>query len=352
MFKLGKKNIRNALVTLLVITIALSGCQWDPPHSNPWDPGNSIPSLAIQVLSRGFVNQVPVAGATVQIQALNLIATTDSTGMAFFDEVKTGTWWVSAVRQGEEIPIYALDSILVTVNPASQTTTSVRLDALPYFVYAKVNVLSFQEGNTEVLVKKIRLKAKVIDPDGDIDLNRVEWRFKDFVDTLNYNQHSDSAFHEIEILSSDFPYPLGQAQLDDFYFEAFDQIGNSTIITARIQRIISALPFSIRQSGPEVIEWWFIWREVFDNVTDFNHLLRIYSNPFQPEIVYDSLIVRESSNFVVHHISKPLAPASYFFYIWVIDTEGNFIRTSAQPLIITENSILEVNNQKSLFRLK
>ncbi len=344
--KLGysTKKIRSVLVTLMIFTLSLIGCQWDPPHSNPWDQVS--PSLSFEVWSLGIVNQVEVVGATVQIKELGLFATTDSTGTAFFDKVDPGTWMVVAFRDGEQIPDYAIDSVLITVNPGHQTKT-IRLDALPHFAYSTVNVHSFETANREVVDHKIRLKTKVIDSDGDFDLNRVEWRFKDVSDTLNYNQDRDSAFHEFtiqEIESLEFPYSIAEAQLDDFDFEAFDQLGNSTIVSAGIDNTINVVPTTVLAIGPEV-EWVFAWNQEFSDTTEFKYLLRIYTQG-QPELVYEKYIVPRGAYRTLHRVADTLIPGTYLYYVWVIDNYGNFIRTRPRFMEILPVTSPVEQNQK------
>ena len=335
-FIFGIKNIRHVLITLVTISILMSSCQWEPPHSNPWDPEYDSPSLSFQVMSLGIVNQVAVEGATVQIEELNLYATTDSNGTAYFEKIGPGSWMVVAFRQGVSVPDYKTDSMLVTVSPGSHTAQSIRLDALPYFAYAKVNVHSFEVSDIEEPEHEIRLKAKVIDSDGEFDLSRVEWRFKDVSGILNYNQDTDSAFHEIilhDIPSLDFPYELGLVQLNSFYFEAFDQLGNSSIDSAKISRIIDVYPTQ-RTAYDSEIGWWYFWDRVFNDITEFNYLLRIYEFG-TGEVVYDTTMIHDGEfQTIEHQIATPLAPGNYNYHIWVTDNYGNYVRTSLETLVV------------------
>lgn len=337
-FTFGIKNIRNVLITLAAISILMSSCQWEPPHSNPWDPDYKSPSLSFQVMSLGIVNQVAVEGATVQIEELNLSTTTDSNGTAYFEKIDPGSWMVVAFRQGVQVPEYKIDSMLVTISPGGHTSQSIRLDALPYFAYSIVNVHSFEVAGTEAEPDhEIRLKAKVIDADGEFDLSRVEWRFKDVSGVLNYNQDPDSAFHEIilpDIPSLSFPYGLGFVQLNNFYFEAFDQLGNSTIDSAKITRIIDESPINHIAFESE-ISWYYTWNRVFNDRTEFNYLLRIYAYG-SGNVVYDTTLIHDSdSDFTVRHqIATPLLPGSYNYHIWVTDNYGNFMRSLLKPLVV------------------
>ncbi|MBT7615685.1 MAG: hypothetical protein HN590_00200 [Calditrichaeota bacterium] len=318
------------LVAFTIISLALSGCE-----SSTTNPDDVISNLSFQVLSLGNVNPMPVMGATVRIYELNLYVTTDSSGTAYFENVIEGDWWVVAYKDGGDTPHYATDSVKVSVHPGAIATGSIQLDALPYFDYAKVNVHSFELGVNEEPEHEVRLKAKVIDPDGAYDINRVEWHFKDVSDTLNYNQDRDSAFYEIIIPitdppSFDFPYSLGIANVNDFYFEAFDQLGNSTTVKAEISRIMDHCPTNHTAFESE-ISWWYFWDRVFNDVTEFNYLLRIYSFGAN-DVVYDTTLVPTEMSFVDHQIATQLEAGSYLYYIWVTDNFGNFVRSLPNSL--------------------
>ncbi|NQU64161.1 MAG: carboxypeptidase regulatory-like domain-containing protein, partial [SAR324 cluster bacterium] len=340
-FIFGIKNIRNVLITLATISIMMSSCQWEPPHSNPYDPVYESPSLQIQVKSLGIINQVAVEGATVQIEEHNLYATTDSTGTAFFEKIEPGSWMVVVFREGEQLPNYKIDSMLVTVNPGAPTTQSIHLDALPYFAYARVNVHSFEREHGEEPEREIQLKAKVIDADGDFDLSRVEWLFKDVSNVLDYNQDSDSAFHETIIAdfpSQQFPYTLGDAELNDFYFEAFDQLGNSTTESAQISRVMNLYP-SNYLAFELLLSWHYTWYDVFNDTTEFNFLLRIYTSDINNTLVYDTLLVPEDNlGETEHTIATPLQTGSYLYYIWVTDNYGNYVRSLPKSLVIRQTA--------------
>ncbi|MDP8241153.1 MAG: hypothetical protein P9X24_18855 [Candidatus Hatepunaea meridiana] len=319
----------------LITLFTLTGCNWDPPHDNVFDPGNPnykpLGSLYIKVLTY-WPPQRPIGDATVWLPELGRLRCTDSKGEVSFSELPEGEWWVIAYRDIIPDTAYARDSIRVTINQAMQTHDSLRLDALPFFRNVRVNSKTVvdrdNQGNVYKNVYAI-LTAQADDPDGIGDIERIEWRLLNLMEgTLDFKR--DSIYWQVEIPSEDFPGgDLINTLTLPFTFEAYDNLGNSSQSITTLARVITDVPV-LRSVTPAVrqpiLRWLFYWNHPFRNTDSFSYLVRILSTDAEPELVYQRYIsaTPEAGYEEEHLVEEPLTfGSSYLWEVWVIDLFGN-----------------------------
>jgi len=284
-------------------------------------------------------DRLPIQGATVRIERLGQFRITDSTGYAYFYEIPVSNWWVAAFRYDDEQIVYARDSIFVTTNVGSPTYARINLDALPFFIDVSVNAMTIQVQRLGNPIKKLHLKVYVEDPDGPVDLKRVEWRFRELFGTLAYNRDSVSAYWEAELSATDFPDTvegIGDALNAPFYFEAFDESEKSVNTEATLIRILRQVPNLRDYEGdpPQVIHWSYDWYDDFEPGERFDYLFRVFrADPDDAVMVYDTLWQGGEMNVIDHKVGVVLEAGDYHCYVWVLDRFGNFSRSRRGNII-------------------
>lgn len=296
----------------------------------PLTPGQ----LSVQVLNK---SSQPIEHATVIITEHGKFSLTDTEGSAQLDDIPPGEVWVTAYRTKPMDPVYASDSLLVSVHPGALTYASFRLDAMPSFI--EVAVTSNGYGySLNSIIHKVRLKARAEDPDGRTDVQYVTYHFTipesqiTLHDTLRWFGDQDSTYWWTEIPSEVFPGGnIDNAQNAPFYFEAFDSDSNSVLAEGSLLKVIHDFPnvdpIQVNPQNQPTIAWYYYWRDEFVDTTQFNYLLRITKDDIEPVVVYDTLLVPISQSNPSHQVAEVLDEGSYYFYIWVIDRFGNFSRS-------------------------
>jgi hypothetical protein len=319
----------------LVVLIWFTDCQWDPDHSNPFDPDNpnyeEIGSLRLKIYPLNW-NDDPIQGATVLIDQLSRFGVTDSTGEVYFDNVPADTITITAYRDSDDEIIYARNSKKVVIEPSKTTFDSLQLDALPIFDSTKVNSITIVvDDQTKVTAK---LKAWVHDPDGNRDLKRVEFDSFDISAELHYNP--DSLYYQLDVPSEDFPGgDLRNTLLQPFTFRAFDQAGNSSETTSLLARVINGYPeYLVYTFYPAPLVWNYALYAQLPDTSRFNYLVRIYTADIDRAIVYEKMVVPSISARNEHRIEKVLNFGDYYYQVWVIDLFGNMARSELGTLIV------------------
>lgn len=319
----------------LAFTLLLYNCDWDPPHDNPFDPDNpnysSLGSLRLKVYPLDW-HDAPLPGVTVLIPELERFGITDENGEKLFEQIPADTLLVVAYRDLESEVIYARDSIEVIIKPSHTTFDSLRLDAVPFFDSTRVNSITVAEENQgeDTTRTFARLTAWVRDPDGGVDLVKVEFRFLNMIhDSLDYVP--DSAYWRIDVPSGAFPDgDLSNTLLLPFEFEVFDRAQNSSRDIATLARVINTVPI-LRTSGniPSTprLEWNYSLSHQLPNTRSFHYLVRIYTADADQTVVVDTLTTPSEFTLNWIDIEEPLPPRPYFWQVWVIDNFGNMSRS-------------------------
>ncbi|MCF7810844.1 hypothetical protein K9N50_07630 [bacterium] len=321
-----------------MVLVWFVGCEWDPDHSNPFDPDNpnyeEIGNLRLKVypLDR---HADPIPGVTVLISELGRFEITDESGQVFFDQVPADTLKVVAYRNDNSEIVYARDSIEVIVEPYKTKFDSLRLDAVPIIDSCKVNSVTLIEDSSGYDITKVsaRLTAWVRDPDGILDLDSVVFSFPEIRRKLSYNL--DSLFWRTDIPSEEFPGgDLRNTILKFFTFEAFDKTKNFTHAETLLGRVINGVPRLYPHSGSAtpLLDWTYLLYNQLPNIESFNYLLRIYTADAERDTVYQRIVVPDESSYNTHQIEKELDYGDYFYQVWVIDLFGNMSRSKPETI--------------------
>lgn len=317
--------------------MALSqGCQWDPPRDNPLDSASDAyhnPFGFLRFRVQTLVQQ-PIFNATVMIPELGRFALADSHGIANFDEIPIGTWWVVAFRDTPGNAIYARDSVQVTIDILQTTEKGLLLDALPSVNSAYALSGALMEDSSFAYFY-IRLKATISDPDGIADLAQAEVTFSDTIQSydvrVELQYRADSAFWWADIPSNSFHNgKTDNALFLPFTFRAFDFAENvSPVRTTFVPRILHspAEITGIQIAGAQItVDWNFTyWNELLDAST-YNYIVIIYRAPELIEI-YRRTVTPDGSAIGRHIVESPLQPGYYTCEVWVVDKFGNSIRS-------------------------
>jgi len=333
--------IKRVLI-FLVTTSMLASCDWDPAHDSIFDPDNPlyrpVGSLRLTVLT---LIQQPIYDAVVQLPDVGRFGTTDTNGVAYFDDLPEGDWWVVAYRNSVPDTVYAADSVKVSIKLGVLTEASLRLDAVPSFISVTVNsITQYVDPDTNYIYA--RLTARVFDPDGDADLDRVEWWLQDngisMQDTLDFAPDPDSALWWAEIPSEDFPDSnLSNTLTRPFTFEAFDRAENSSQSTAILARIIYSSPElqPVGAGNPPTLEWYFRWTDEHLDLEYFYYILNIYSTQSDESLVYRKQISPTVSIRMVHIVEEELETGgTYWWDVWVFDRFGNSVRSPRPGFVV------------------
>lgn len=317
------------------------GCQWNPSHDNPMDPDFYRKPNVLNFLVQNLDRQ-PIPDANVRIDALGRFTKTDSLGIARFEDLPAGDSWITASRISGEMPLYALDSILITISLGTTINASINLDALPYFTSVVVNSQAIKPNDTDNAIVRLFLKTEVEDPDGPADVRDVLWRFKgldgsqEMDGSLDFKQ--DSMYYSGIILSNAFPDSnIDIAMEGTFTFEAFDGQENSVTAVTSLNRIFHGRfqwdPIYDEQYA--LLEWTYDWNADFDDTQSFNYLLRIFKDdPDGSFQVYEKLLGSSGNAHQVHEIEEEFPGGRYTCFVWVIDRFGSFLRSNGALLVL------------------
>ncbi len=326
----------------LASLVLLTGCDWDPPHDNPFDPDNPnynpTGNLRLKVYPLNW-HDAPIPGVTVLITELGRFGITDNNGETFFDQIPADTLMVVAYRDTDPEVIYARDSIEIIIEPSKTTFDSLRLDAVPFFDSAKVNSITVAERGTgeDTTRTFARLTAWVSDPDGEFDLHWVEFRFLNLLrDSLDYIP--DSVYWQIEVPSESFiEGDLRNTLTRYFAFEAFDRAENSSQDSSVLARVLNGVPTRLSYTKADtllVLEWNYALYHQLPNVDSFSYLVRIFTADADQTILYEKKVHPDATARNVDTVDVDIAPGNYRWQVWVIDLYGNMSRSLAEWLTI------------------
>ncbi len=314
----------------------LSGCQWDPPRDNPLDPGSNAyhyPFGSLKVHVRTLIEQ-PIADATVLLPELERFAVTDSNGLAEFEEIPTGTWWIVAYRNLSGSDVYATDSAQVTITVKASSEMTMQLDGLPEIKTAYAYSVAFADSDTPIdPTYLIRLKSTVFDPDGVHHLLRVE---AVLVDTLNdyslaidLRFNADSSFWWSDVPADSFHNDkTDNALFLPFTFRAFDAVGNaSPPRTAFVARVLHGIVSLFNGSPPTHLEWTYPSFNELSDPSTFNYHVRIYVDIPPLEEIYWRIVVPRPSASGEHDVDIHLPVGIYLWDVLVLDNFGNSTRS-------------------------
>lgn len=124
-------GVSKTLIIYLAVALFATGCQWDPPRTNPLDPGyyRYRPTGGIEISVMALDSSLPIPNAEVRIPQLKHIALTDSFGLVSFNTLPVDTYWICAERRGD-FP-YRIDSVRISVRENQIVRDTLLLEALP-----------------------------------------------------------------------------------------------------------------------------------------------------------------------------------------------------------------------------
>jgi hypothetical protein len=298
-------------------------------HAQPLPTG----SLLFRTLDR---TQQSISGVSVTITALGLFVRSDGEGVARFEDLPPGDWWVSAEKSESPGARFGLDSLLVTISSLIEADRSIFLDALPEFQMLTVTSLATSSIGQVDPQYSLRIRAIVTDPDGIIDLLRVEAMLIDTSrdDTIRSSLvfDNDSSLWFTEIPSDSFPGNLIDNALGlPVVVEAFDRAGyRSPAQTRYLTRVIHGVPQLFLESGgaTPTLAWIYdLWSEM-PSISLFKYQVRIYHNNIQRIRRYLRTVVPEQRAYNQHIVDTELPPGPYIWEVWVLDNFGNSSRSA------------------------
>lgn len=305
----------------------------------PPSPG----SLTIEILT---LRQTPIVNATVLISELGLFRTTNDEGVVTFSSIEAGSWYVTAFR-AEDVDstvVFARDSIRVRINSGSHTSARILLNALPYFSYVNVRSITLQQ-RTASYLRWLVMSASVEDPDGQAHLTGVYWRISESLNgALRYNP--STTYWEAEIADSLFSPATIYSMINvPIVFEAFDASGNSAQEHSTLMRVINdspdARPPDVSWSLRPNLRWDYEYRNQFADTSQFEYVVQVLREThFDPELVYSRTVNHTSPTFREEHIIEEDLPRNdYFWYVYVVDSYGNYSRTYRGRIIVPIDDI-------------
>ena len=318
----------------ILSTFLLSGCSWDPQHTNPVDPRSpyyqETGDLCITVQT---LNRQPISGATVLIKELGRFTETNAEGIGVLQDLPVGSWWVVSYRDNNPAAIYARDSILATIRNLERSDLNLQLDALPRFESTSVTAWTKAVSDNENSYRAI-FRARVNDPDGLADLAIVKWVLPDLIeDTLRYMP--DSVYWWSETPGDSFP----TGSLDDIqglpvYFEAMDFGGNlSRSDPTYLWRVIHDVPqLLLPHPAPDTTKLnWTFQADDFPrrDSTQFNYIVRIFTNDIPLALVYENVVPPPPINRVTDYPAVfrwQMVP--YNWEVRVLDRFGNLSQSN------------------------
>jgi hypothetical protein len=252
--KTGLYKLLSAFQIVTFGTIMLMyfcGCDWDPERDNPLDPGSplyrSTSSLHVRVLT--LDPNLAITGAKVEVFTDPVLSKfTDEDGWVHFNDIPVRTLTVTASADTDRDTIYAPISNEVIINHNNATEISFFLDAPPVFISTIANAETRQlVQNSDTLQYSVHLKARVQDPDGQVDLKSVEWVWRDAANgnllSGNLSYRFDSLYFEAFVPGDSF-INIDKALDGAFTLEAFDYQGYSTqSAPVRVVRVLHGVPY-------------------------------------------------------------------------------------------------------------
>jgi hypothetical protein len=323
----------------------VSGCQWDPPHDNPLDPGSNayhFPFGSSKVTIQTLVGQ-PIKDATVLLPELGQFGVTDSNGVTLFEELPIGKWWVVAFRDNIGYDVYARDSAQLTVSINESSELTLPLDGLPKIITAYAISVAFIDTLQQYdPIYSIRLKSTILDPDGAHHLQRVEAVFIDTLHGVNLElglqYNADSAYWWQDVPADSFHNnSTDNAIILPFTFRAFDVLGHisppRTAFVARVLHNVPSLISPTTEMRPH-LSWLFSYLSEFKDTSTFNYHVIIYSSSPPFAEVYRRVVVPDNSASISHTVDTQLPVGEYIWEVLVIDNFGNSSRSMRDKLTV------------------
>jgi len=324
----------------------MTGCQWDPPHDNPLDPGSNayhFPFGTLRVSVLTLIEQ-PIRDATVLLPELGQIAVTDTNGLVEFKELPIGVWWVVAYRNNVGSAVYTSDSAQVTILTKAASEQTLLLDGLPEILSAYVFSVAYVDTNQQPdPIYSIRLKSTVLDPDGVHHLQRVEAvlidSLHDYSLEIGLQYNADSAYWWQDIPADSFRNnSTDNALFLPFTFRAFDAVGNAspprTALVARVLHNVPSLDNPTTEPRP-LLQWTFDYYLELKDISNFNYHVIIYRDRPPLEEVYRRIVIPKNSSRNEHQVDVQLSFGDdYKWEVLVLDNFGNSSRSLRGKLTV------------------
>lgn len=310
--------------------IAALSLACDAQRTNPLDPlGQSGGRVVVSGRATTFYEPfTPLSGVRVNI--LPGAATTITNDDGFFSAILEREGDYTIVVEDES---YAADSQVVFVTPGSPQQVTIRVDALPSLVEAKVFSSHISRWWPEQDLFRLTLEARFSDPDGlsDVDSSWIE--VADQIFPMNPTQSVGSfsvMIDQAELLSRSLDDILGQLIKVGVKDRAGFSVRRSTISLARVIHTtpVAASPINLETAlGPPVFRW-------VQPIVPFDHsfsldVVRVEANI---ETITDTIVDIPSGSTSV--AGPALSPGTYYWVIWIEDQFGNRSRSKQAGFVV------------------
>lgn len=317
----------------LILLMAFIACE--APRDNPLDPaannyiGPESGWITGEVTS---LTAVPLGSVLVMSIPGYRGSLTDAQGRYTIADVPPGEYEVCCSPVG-----FMPDTIIVTINPKSQSIANFRLDALPIIQSFQVTSrFIWQPDEIPLEYYVIFGRTQITDIDGLVDIDRVTLEIENNLETYAFNHDSSSGsslYFSVNIPESDLPGgSIESIQGKTFNCIAEDTAGNVTISSPQfIRRFINAYlnPSSPKDhSNPDTAFVTLVWNP-FSATYFFTYKVTLY-NDIGGEYSYTNLYwsmagINSSVNSV--NVEKELEFYDYRWFFEVVDEYGNSARS-------------------------
>jgi hypothetical protein len=237
----------------------------DAERHNPLDPKSPFyldnGDISIQIMSY-YSPALPIAGVSVQLDPGSHIGSSDAAGLALFNDVESGTYKVTAVKEG-----FAAVADSIIVRPGEFVEKQLQMDGLPVVQQFSISSSRIRRWFPQSDLLFLEVNASVSDPDGLNDISVVTFEIPElaFSDTMLITA-TPGQFVKI-IPENLLPNRNLQTVIGrNSHIKASDRVGFSSMSQPTVlARVIETVPQTTSPQGLEIVDSGtaeLIWKPV------------------------------------------------------------------------------------------
>lgn len=313
------RNLNILFVIFSMMTISITACVDDAPHSNPLDPVHGGQLVIEGRVLTFYQPRQALPNALITLIPGNRIVYSDQSGNFRFGQLQSGKYQLICNLDG-----YHIDTL--SIDLANNQTPQFLLDGLPQFESISLTTHKrsrwFPLGDTYLL----EAAARVSDPDGLSDIRRVLLHFPDisFSDTLQPTSdraNFDNIWQESELSVQKLHQLIGREahfEVQDFFHQSTNS--NAHYLTRIIEytpQLVAPIDFLSITGDTLLFEW-----QPFILPYRFDLYIELFQISFGVPIKINEIgpVAATESNY--QYIAV-LESGDYFWTLKIVDEFGN-----------------------------
>ena len=314
-------NKNNTIIVLLFILIISHFIQCNAPRNNPLDPNNpNNPHVILEGRVQTYsVPRIAIDEVNVFWENENIVSKTGVDGSFSIENIMAVNGWLFFERNG-----FHKDSIYIEWENKKKIFTEKFLNATP--TPDSLLVFSLVENwDAGIIIHSFTLKAKISDPDNDMD--SVLWEIPDLgLDGfLKYN--TETGFFERSYRTSLFEIDFEEFVGHDFLFivkdkfEKYITVGKRQIIRVITEEVVLTSPISGETvSSTPTLDW-----NQINAGFSYSYMVQVFKAGGPSELAWEKTGISETTTQYI--VDSELENGNYSWVVWAIDKFNNRSRS-------------------------